>query len=115
MLASARVADLSKILTANIIDPDLIAHQGPVFEVAWAHPKFGNILASCGFDNNIIFWQEQEANQWAPVGSFSGLLCVKDLLSPHQDKLRFCRNRIFSITIGSIVSAKSQIVIHAIE
>ncbi len=57
ILASARVADLSKVLTAIIIDPDLIAHQGPVFEVAWAHPKFGNILASCGFDNNIIFWQ----------------------------------------------------------
>lgn len=49
---------------------DLIGHQGPVFEVAWAHPKFGNILASCGFDNQIIFWQEQDSNQWSPVNSF---------------------------------------------
>jgi protein transport protein SEC13 len=25
-------------------------HEGPVWQVAWAHPKFGNILASCGYD-----------------------------------------------------------------
>lgn len=26
---------------------DLSGHEGPVWQVAWAHPKFGSLLASC--------------------------------------------------------------------
>jgi len=26
------------------------AHQGPVWQVAWAHPKYENVIASCGYD-----------------------------------------------------------------
>ena len=29
---------------------DLKGHEGPVWQVAWANPKFGNILASCSYD-----------------------------------------------------------------
>lgn len=46
---------------------DLLGHEGPVFEVAWGHPKFGNILASCSFDNRIIIWQEQQDGSWQHV------------------------------------------------
>ena len=28
----------------------LQGHEGPVWQVAWANPKFGNILASCSYD-----------------------------------------------------------------
>lgn len=28
-------------------------HEGPVWEVAWAHPKFGNLLASCSYDRKV--------------------------------------------------------------
>jgi len=28
----------------------LKGHIGPVWQVAWAHPKFGNLLASCSYD-----------------------------------------------------------------
>eukprot|EP00951_Prasinocladus_malaysianus_P045780 scaffold617510_cov38-Prasinocladus_malaysianus.AAC.1 len=37
---------------------DLVGHQGPVWQVCWAHPKFGNLLASCGFDHKVIIWKE---------------------------------------------------------
>ena len=28
----------------------LIGHDGPVWQVTWAHPKFGSLLASCSLD-----------------------------------------------------------------
>ena len=37
----------------------LYRHTGPVWQVAWAHPKFGQILASCSYDGKVIIWKEQ--------------------------------------------------------
>ncbi|KAK1291638.1 hypothetical protein QJS10_CPB17g01155 [Acorus calamus] len=36
----------------------LTGHSGPVWQVAWAHPKFGPYLASCGYDGKVIVWRE---------------------------------------------------------
>ena len=36
---------------------DLRGHEGPVWQVTWAHPRFGNILASCSYDRRVIIWQ----------------------------------------------------------
>ena len=47
---------------------DLAGHEGPVWQVSWAHPKFGTLLASCGFDHKVIVWQEQDG-VWSQVGS----------------------------------------------
>lgn len=41
----------------------LKGHDGPVWKVAWAHPKFGSLLASCGYDMKVIVWKEV-GNQW---------------------------------------------------
>ncbi|PIL30777.1 transporter [Ganoderma sinense ZZ0214-1] len=38
----------------------LKGHTGPVWQVAWAHPKFGQILASCSYDGKVIIWKEQQ-------------------------------------------------------
>ena len=48
---------------------DLRGHEGPVWQVAWAHPKFGQLLASCSFDHRVIVWKEQQDNQWQQVGA----------------------------------------------
>ena len=42
-------------------------HTGPVWQVSWAHPKFGSILASCSYDGKVIIWKEQ-----AGAGQTSG-------------------------------------------
>jgi protein transport protein SEC13 len=47
---------------------DLRGHEGPVWQVAWAHPKYGSLLASCSFDHRIIVWKESNDNQWQQVG-----------------------------------------------
>ena len=33
-------------------------HEGPVWQLAWSHPKFGGLLASCGYDRKVIIWKE---------------------------------------------------------
>lgn len=37
---------------------ELSGHDGPVWQVAWAHPKFDNVLASCSYDKKVIIWKE---------------------------------------------------------
>jgi len=46
---------------------DLIGHEGPVWQVAWAHPKFGPILASCSYDRRVIIWREDRPNIWSKI------------------------------------------------
>lgn len=46
----------------------LIGHEGPIWQVAWAHPKFGSILASCSYDGRALIWKEQpETQQWSII------------------------------------------------
>ncbi|KAK7247271.1 hypothetical protein RIF29_42151 [Crotalaria pallida] len=49
----------------------LTGHQGPVWQVAWAHPKFGSLLASCSFDAHVIIWKEGNQNEWTQAHVFS--------------------------------------------
>jgi len=39
---------------------DLKGHEGPVWQVSWAHPKHGTILASCSYDGKVIIWKETQ-------------------------------------------------------
>lgn len=42
----------------------LKGHEGPVWKVCWAHPKFGSVVASCGYDMKVIVWKEVQTCQW---------------------------------------------------
>jgi len=46
---------------------DLVGHQGPVWQVCWAHPKFGSVLASCSFDRTVVIWKEVQDKVWDKV------------------------------------------------
>lgn len=70
-----------------------ISHTGPVWQVSWAHPRFGNILASCGYDRKIIVWKEVRTNEWEKVKDFdqsgSGIVflfsfCFKNKNEPEK-------------------------------
>lgn len=39
-------------------------HEGPVWKVVWAHPKFGSVVASCGYDMKVIIWKEVQPGNW---------------------------------------------------
>jgi protein transport protein SEC13 len=32
--------------------------------MSWAHPKFENVIATCGYDRMIKVWKETKINQW---------------------------------------------------
>ncbi|GIM16627.1 hypothetical protein Vretimale_19194 [Volvox reticuliferus] len=68
-----RLATCSSDRTVRVFDivgdrhhhlAELRGHEGPVWQVCWAHPKFGSILASCSFDHRVIIWKEGLGNQW---------------------------------------------------
>ncbi|CCW70506.1 unnamed protein product [Phytomonas sp. Hart1] len=44
----------------------LTGHQGPVWAVDWAHPRFGHVLASASFDQKAIIWKDV-MGRWNPV------------------------------------------------
>ncbi|KAK9479185.1 WD40-repeat-containing domain protein [Lipomyces japonicus] len=48
----------------------LRGHEGPVWQVAWAHPKFGVVLASASYDGKVIIWREDESSgQWSSIAT----------------------------------------------
>jgi len=51
---------------------DLKGHEGPVWQVAWAHPKFGVVLASCSYDRKVLVWKETSPNAWEIIYQYSG-------------------------------------------
>ena len=42
----------------------LISHEGPVWQVTFAHPRFGTLLASCGYDRRVLVHREVTPGQW---------------------------------------------------
>lgn len=53
--------------THKLLDT-LEGHEGPVWRVDWAHPKFGTILASCSYDGKVIIWKE-ENGRWSQIAT----------------------------------------------
>lgn len=39
-------------------------HEGPIWQVAWAHPKYGSVLASCSYDGSVLIHKESPQNNW---------------------------------------------------
>lgn len=64
----------------------LPAHEGPVWQVAWAHPKFGVLLASCSYDGSIVVHKELTQGNWAQVYKESFPECSVNSIAwaPHE-------------------------------
>ena len=42
-----------------------------MWEVAWAHPKFGVLLASCGYDRKVIVHREAQPGVWQQIKTYA--------------------------------------------
>ncbi|KZV55869.1 hypothetical protein F511_15719 [Dorcoceras hygrometricum] len=63
----------------------LSGHRGPVWQVSWAHPKFGSILASCSYDGKVIVWKEGNQNEWSQFHVFEHKSSVNSIeWAPHE-------------------------------
>jgi len=65
---------------------DLGGHDGPVWEISWAHPKFGVLLASCSYDQRVIIHREAAPGQWQQIMVNQDLQSSVNSLSwaPHE-------------------------------
>lgn len=55
----------------------LVGHEGPVWQVAWAHPSFGTILASASYDGKVFIWKNEGTNTGA-YGAAGGWTRIKE-------------------------------------
>ena len=55
------------------ITATLQGHEGAVWQVSWAHPKFGVLLASCSFDGSVLIHREQRPGDWVVLHAARGL------------------------------------------
>lgn len=51
-------------MATKTVEAEWQGHDGPVWQLAWAHPKFGNVIASCGYDGKVVVWMEVEKGNW---------------------------------------------------
>lgn len=88
----------------------LKGHEGPVWKVAWAHPKFGSLIASCSYDMKVIIWKEV-GNQWqrAYVDS-SHTASVNDIeFCPWEHGLRLaCASSDGTVSVLTYVHTEAQ-------
>lgn len=42
-----------------------------MWQVSWAHPKWGTVLASCSYDRKVIVWKEVNPSTWQQVFTHS--------------------------------------------
>ena len=53
-------------------------HEGAVWQCAWAHPQFGSLLATCGYDRRVLVFRESAGAgagapaAWVRVLAFEG-------------------------------------------
>jgi len=46
---------------------EIKGHEGPIWQISWAHPKFGVILASCSYDRKVCVWKEASNANWTKI------------------------------------------------
>jgi protein transport protein SEC13 len=68
----------------ELTTPLRLSHEGAVWSVAWAHPKYGNILASSGYDGKVFIWREQGG--WQKIFDFALHKASVNIVawSPHE-------------------------------
>ena len=40
------------------------AHEGPIWQVSWAHPKYESVIATGGYDHFLRVWKRDHNNNW---------------------------------------------------
>lgn len=47
------------------------SHTAPIWQISWAHPSFGSILASCSYDSRVFVWKETSSSSTTTNNSTS--------------------------------------------
>ncbi|WVZ66517.1 LOW QUALITY PROTEIN: hypothetical protein U9M48_015724 [Paspalum notatum var. saurae] len=68
--STVKIVNIGAATAPSQVLATLSGHYGPVWRVAWAHPKYGTILASCGYDGRVIIWKEDARGNWSQAHVF---------------------------------------------
>lgn len=61
------------------------AHLGPCWQVAWSHPKYENLIATCGYDRFIKVWKEVGKQMWRCIYKFQADASANSIqFAPHE-------------------------------
>lgn len=52
--------DTNTTTTTSTTHPN--SHTAPIWQISWAHPSFGSILASCSYDSRVFVWKETSSS-----------------------------------------------------
>lgn len=63
-----------------------------MWQVAWGHPKFGNLLASASFDHRVIVWKEGPDGTWAQVQHLC--ICSTGYRVLHRKGMQPCKSNV---------------------
>ena len=72
---------------------EIAAHEGPVWQVAWAHPQFGSLLATCGYDRRVMVFRESSMpapGNWVRVFCYEAHESSGACAARRGGKLRCC-------------------------
>ena len=69
--STVKIVSIGTATAPSQVLATLTGHYGPVWRVAWAHPKYGTVLASCGYDGRVIVWKEDARGNWSQVHVFT--------------------------------------------
>lgn len=74
----------------RVLTAELTGHEGPVWNVAWAHPQYGTVLASCSYDRQVYVWKEHAPQHWGLIHKYLGHEGSVNAVSwcPHEAGLR---------------------------
>jgi len=53
------------------LNTTITTHTAPVWQVKWAHPRFGVLLASCSYDRKVLIHLESQPGIWKPIFTFN--------------------------------------------
>jgi len=69
---------------------ELNGHEGPVWQVSWAHPDFENTIATCSHDRKAIVWREVNG-KWQKIYEYKHHKASVNSISwaPHELGLAF--------------------------
>mmetsp|Transcript_45510 Transcript_45510/g.114628 ORF Transcript_45510/g.114628 Transcript_45510/m.114628 type:complete len:358 (-) Transcript_45510:115-1188(-) len=88
----------------------LKGHEGPVWKVSWAHPKFGSLIATCSYDMKVIVWKEVNGQWQKAYVDSSHTASVNDIqFCPWEYGLRLaCASSDGTVSVLTYVAAEAR-------
>uniref|UniRef100_A0A673XAR1 Protein SEC13 homolog n=1 Tax=Salmo trutta TaxID=8032 RepID=A0A673XAR1_SALTR len=101
---------------------DLRGHEGPVWQVTWVHPMYGNILASCSYDRkytghdssvNSVCWGPYDFGLILACGSSDGAISLVTCSGDQQwdikkiNNAHNSENNVYAVVPGSLIDQPS--------